>query len=50
MGTRKSIFRSVIVYTKNVPNQCNLTAQIEPVQDKYMCVHLKILQIKSYHN
>ena len=34
-GTRKSIFWSVTVYNKKLSSQCNLTAQIEPVQDKY---------------
>ena len=33
-GTRKDIFWSVTVYIKNLSSQCNLTAQIEPVQDK----------------
>jgi hypothetical protein len=32
-GTRKAIFWLVIVYSKQLPSQCNLTAQIEPVQD-----------------
>ena len=36
-GTRKYIFWSVTtnVYSKNPSRQCNLTAQIEPVQYKY---------------
>ena len=33
-GTRKTIFWSVIVYSKNVFSQCNLTVQIEQVHDK----------------
>jgi len=33
-STRKAIFRSVTVYSKKLSSQCNLTAQIEPVQDK----------------
>ena len=35
-GTREAISWSVIVYyiTKNVSSQCNLTTQIEPVQDQ----------------
>ena len=33
-GTRKAIFWSVTVYNKNLFSQCNLTPQIEPVQDK----------------
>jgi hemoglobin-like flavoprotein len=32
--TRKTIFWSVIVYSKHISSQCNLNAQIEPVQDK----------------
>ena len=32
-GTRKAIFWSVTVYNKNVSSPCNLTAQIEPVQN-----------------
>ena len=34
-GTRKAIFQSVTVYNKNIFSQCNLTAQIESVQDKF---------------
>ena len=34
-ATRKTISWSVTVYNKNLFSQCNLTAQIEPVQDKY---------------
>jgi hypothetical protein len=33
-GTRKVISWSVAVYSKKIASQCNLTAQIEPVQDK----------------
>jgi len=33
-GTRKAIFWSVTVYSKYLSSQYNLTAQIEPVQDK----------------
>jgi hypothetical protein len=33
-GTRKAIFWSVTIYKKKLSSQCNLTAQIEPVQDK----------------
>jgi hypothetical protein len=33
-GTRKAIFWSVTVYNKTVSSQYNLTAQIEPMQDK----------------
>ena len=33
-GTRKTISCSVTVYNKNLFSQCNLTAQIKPVQDK----------------
>jgi hypothetical protein len=33
-GTRKAIFRSVTVYNNTLSSQCNLTAQIEQVQDK----------------
>ena len=38
-GTRKAIFWSVTVYSENVSSQCNLTAQIEPVQDKLLYMH-----------
>jgi hypothetical protein len=31
--TRKAIFWLVTVYNKKLSSQCNLTAQIEPVQD-----------------
>ena len=41
-GTRKAIFWSVTVYNKNVSNQCSLTAQIEPVQDK---CYFKVISI-----
>ena len=34
MGTRKAIFRSVTIYSKTLSSQCNLTAQIEQVQEK----------------
>ena len=33
-STRKAIFWSVTVYNKQLSSQCNLTAQIEQVQDK----------------
>ena len=33
-NTRKAILWSVTVYYKKLSGQCNLTAQIEPVQDK----------------
>ena len=33
-GPRKSISWSLTVYNKHLCSQCNLTAQIEPVQDK----------------
>jgi len=32
--TEKAIFLSVTVYSKNLPSQCNLPAQIEQMQDK----------------
>jgi hypothetical protein len=34
-STRKAILWSVTVYSKQLSSQCNLTAQIEPVRDKY---------------
>ena len=34
MGTRKAIFWSVTECFKMLSSQCNLTAQIEPMQDK----------------
>ena len=34
LGTRKAIFWSMTINSKNLSSQCNLTAQIEPVQDK----------------
>jgi hypothetical protein len=33
-GTSKAIFWSKTIYNKNLSSQCNLTAQIEQVQDK----------------
>jgi hypothetical protein len=33
-STRKAISWSVTVYNKTLSSQCNLTTQIEPVQDK----------------
>ena len=33
-GTRKAIFWSVSVYSKDLSSQCNLTAKIKPVHDK----------------
>jgi hypothetical protein len=35
-STRKVILWSVTVYSKQLSSQCNLTAQIEPVRDKYI--------------
>ena len=32
---KKLLFRSLIVYYKNLSSQCNLSAQIEQLQDKY---------------
>ena len=37
-GTRKAISWSVTVYRKTLSSQCNLTAQIEPVQDKFLII------------
>ena len=34
LGTRKAIFWSVTIYSKNLSSQCNLTAQLEQVHDK----------------
>jgi hypothetical protein len=34
-GTRKAISWSDTIYIKTVSNQCNLTAQLEPVHDIY---------------
>ena len=31
---RNAIFWSLTIYYKNIFSQCNLTAQLEPVQDK----------------
>jgi hypothetical protein len=33
-GTRKAISWTVTVYNKKISCQCNLLAQLEPVQDK----------------
>ena len=33
-GTRKILSLSVTIYNKKLSSQCNMTAQIEPVQDK----------------
>ena len=44
-GTRKTIFWSVTVYNKNLSSQCNLTAQIKPVQDK----HIYIFDCTSFY-
>jgi hypothetical protein len=33
-GTRNAIFWSVTIYKKKLSSQCNLTAKIEPEQDK----------------
>ena len=34
-GTRKAVIWSVTVYNKKLSSQCNLTAQIQQMQDKY---------------
>ena len=53
-GTRTTISWSVIIYSKTFFSQCNLNAQIEPVQDKYMyslftaCLHYIKSMINSF--
>jgi hypothetical protein len=53
-GTRTTISWSVIIYSKIFSSQGNLTAQIEPVQDKYMyslftvCLHYIKSMINSF--
>jgi hypothetical protein len=42
-GSRKSISWSVTVYNKNLSSQCNMTAQIEPLQDK-LCLSCNVWQ------
>ena len=38
-GTRKAISWLVTVYSENLSSQCNLTAQIEQVQNKlHLCI------------
>ena len=46
-STRKTISWSVAVYNKTVSSQCNLTSQIEQVQDKYYYPN-NITQKKEY--
>ena len=40
-GTSKAIFWSKTIYNKNLSSQCNLIAQIKPVQDKNVICELK---------
>jgi len=53
-GTRTTIIWSVIIYSKIFSSRGNLTAQIEPVQDKYMyslftvCLHYVKSMINSF--
>jgi hypothetical protein len=42
----KAIFPTVTVCNKNVPSKCNLTVQIERVQDKVF-YHLLVLSIDN---
>ena len=42
-GTRKTISWSVTVYNKYLSSQCNLTAQIEPLQNKFFFVIANML-------
>ena len=46
-GTRKAISWSVIVYNKKLSCQCNLTVQIEPMQDKLFYLDSVVLQMIS---
>jgi hypothetical protein len=46
--TRKNIAWSVTVYNKSLYNECNVTAQIEPVQDKLEYVRHFNHQSKSF--
>jgi len=39
-GTRTAIFWSVTVYHITLSSQCNLTAQIEPTQDKVIYLYI----------
>ena len=39
--TRKAIFWSKTVYNKNLSSQCNLIAQIKPMQDKNVIIFSK---------
>jgi hypothetical protein len=47
-GTRKTIFLSMTIYNKNLSSQCNLTVQIEQVQDKciYMYIDFKYTKLQ----
>ena len=49
-GIRKAISWSMTVYNKNSFSQYNLTAQIEPVQDKhlYTCIQVSGIPCEDY--